>query len=246
MGQTINGKSHTAEEVSILIGDMLEAIISSVPEVTLSDVTSKATSLQWVYDFLRHHYGCERTGCDILTRFDMLERKPGEKVNSYWSRFKGFYQDNRIRKDDKLMTDNKKATEDEKQCRFSKSTEIAIFLHMTHPMLPKKMAQIFANKLKTQDLASLQEQILDKCQQLLDELEGSHAVVNRMNHYQRPQHSGRFPVRTPPNRRSYQRSGATVQRSRASSPAKVPRHPENYCFLCVRDGLPNASSHFLR
>ena len=53
--QTINGKSHTAKEMSVLIGDMLEAIISSVPEVTLSDVTSKATSLQWVYDFLRHH-----------------------------------------------------------------------------------------------------------------------------------------------------------------------------------------------
>ena len=96
--QTICGKPHTAEEMSILIGDMLETIMSSVPEVTLSDVTSKATSLQWVYDFLRHHYGCERTGCDILTRFDILERKPGEKINSYWSRFKGFYQDNRIRK----------------------------------------------------------------------------------------------------------------------------------------------------
>ena len=74
--QTIGGKKHTAEEMSILIGDMLEAIISSVPEVTLSDVLSKATSLQWVYDFLRHHYGCERTGCDILNRFEILERKP--------------------------------------------------------------------------------------------------------------------------------------------------------------------------
>ena len=106
--QTINGKSHTAAEVSTLVGDMLETIISSVPEVTLSDVTAKATSLQWVYDFLRHHYGCERTGCDMLNRFEILERKPREKVTSYWSRFKGFYQDNRIRKDDKLTIDNKK------------------------------------------------------------------------------------------------------------------------------------------
>merc|ERR1712208_210750 len=132
----------------------------------------------------------KRTGCDVLTRFDILERKPGEKVNSYWSRFKGFYQDNRIKKDDKLMTDNKKATEDEKQCRFSKSTELAIFLHMTHPMLPRKMAQIFAYKLKTQDLASLQDQVLDRCQSLLDELEGSHAAVNRMN-YQQQRHNSK-------------------------------------------------------
>merc|ERR1711888_528977 len=250
MGQTINGKSHTAEEVSVLVGDMLEAIISSVPEVTLSDVTSKATSLQWVYDFLRHHYGCERTGMDILTRFDILERKPGEKVNSYWSRFKGFYQDNRIRKDDKLTTDNKKPTEDEKQCRFSKSTELAIFLHMTHPMLPKKMAQIFANKLKTQDLASLQDQVLDRCQSLLDELEGSHAAVNRMNHQQRPQRYNNYQARPPParrqNQRPFQRSGGATARYKTPSPARTPKHPENYCFLCVRDGRPNASDHFLR
>ena len=244
--QTICGKPHTAEEMSILIGDMLETIMSSVPEVTLSDVTSKATSLQWVYDFLRHHYGCERTGCDILTRFDILERKPGEKINSYWSRFKGFYQDNRIRKDDKLTVDGKKPTEDEKQCRFSKSTELAIFLHMTHPMLPRKMAQIFAHKLKTQDLASLQDQVLARCQTVLDELEGSHVAVNRMNHYQRPQHNRSFQARAPQSQRPYQRSGATAQRFRASSPAKVPKHPENFCFLCKRDGRPDASSHFLR
>merc|ERR1712212_332873 len=103
----------------------------------------------------------------MLNRFEILERKPREKATSYWSRFKGFYQDNRIKKDDKLMTDGFLATEDEKQCRFSKSTELAIFLHMTHPMLPRKMAQIFAHKLKTQDLASIQDQVLARCQTLL-------------------------------------------------------------------------------
>ena len=244
--QTIGSKPHSAAEVSTLVGDMLETILSFVPEVTLSEVLGKATSLQWVYDYLRKHYGCERTGSDMMNRFETLERRPREKVTSYWSRFQGFYQDNRIRKDDKLMTDNAKATEDEKQCRFSKGTELVLFLHMTHPMLPKKMAQIFGNKLKHQDVASLQEQILDRCQSVLDEIEGSHAVVNRMNHYQRPQHNGSFPARAPPSRRPYQRSGGTAQRYRASSPAKAPKHPENFCFLCVRERKPNASSHFLR
>merc|ERR1712015_356374 len=61
-----------------------------------------------------------------------------------------------------------------------------------------------------------------------------------------PQHNGSFPARAPPSRRPYQRSGATVQRLRASSPAKAPKHPENFCFLCVRDRRPDASSHFLR
>merc|ERR1711888_20886 len=29
-------------------------------------------------------------------------------------------------------------------------------------------------------------------------------------------------------------------------PTKVPKHPENFCFRCVRDCRPDASSHFLR
>ena len=98
----------------------------------------------------------------------------------------GFYEENRIKKDDKLTLDGKKATEDDKQCRFSKNSELSTFLHMTHPQLPEKMAQIFGSKLKNQDLASLQEQILDRCQSVLDELEGTHTAVNRINHHYGP------------------------------------------------------------
>merc|ERR1712208_33800 len=136
--------------MSTLVGDMLEQILTLVPEITQTAVLGKATSLQWLYDQIRKHYGCERTGNDILNRFETLERKPGEKMTSYWSRFMGFYEENRIKKDDKLTMDGAKATEDDKQCRFSKD----------------------------KDLASLQELILDKCQSVIDEIEGSHTTVN--------------------------------------------------------------------
>ena len=136
---------------------MLETILTLVPEITQTAVLGKATSLQWMYDYLRKHYGCERTGSDMLNRFETLERKPGEKMSSYWSRFMGFYEENRIKKDDKLTLDGAKAVEDEKQCRFSKSAELSLFLHMAHPQLPKRMAQIFGNKLKDKDITTLQE-----------------------------------------------------------------------------------------
>ena len=38
----------------------------------------------------------------MMNRFETLERKSGEKMTAYWSRFNGFYEDNRIKKDDKL------------------------------------------------------------------------------------------------------------------------------------------------
>ena len=55
--QTLGSKAYTADEVSTLVGDMLETILSFVPEVTQSAVLGKATSLQWLYDYLRKHYG---------------------------------------------------------------------------------------------------------------------------------------------------------------------------------------------
>ena len=79
--QTTTG-SKSANEMSTLVGDMLETILTLVPEITQTAVLGKATSLQWMYDYLRKHYGCERTGSDMPNRFETLERKPGENMSS--------------------------------------------------------------------------------------------------------------------------------------------------------------------
>ena len=63
--ETIGSKTYKADEMSVLAGDMLESVLSFVPEVTQSEVLGRATSLQWLYDYLRKHYGCERTGSVI-------------------------------------------------------------------------------------------------------------------------------------------------------------------------------------
>ena len=133
-----NPTPKSASEMSTLAGDMLEQILTLVPEITQTAVLGKATSLQWLYDHLRKHYGCERTGSDILNRFETLERKPGEKMSSYWSRFMGFYEENRIKKDDKLTLDGAKATEDDKTSRFRRNTKLAIVMHMAQHCLVYK------------------------------------------------------------------------------------------------------------
>ena len=37
-----------------------------------------------------------------------------------------------------------------------------------------------------------------------------------------------------------------MQRYQTPSQTRAPKHPDNYCFLCVRDRKPDASTHFLR
>ena len=117
-----------------------------------------------------------------------------------------------------------------------------MFLFMAHPKLPEKMAGILHTKLKDHDVASLKDMILERGQEALEELEGSHASVNRMNHrpqQSRPQYNRGYQPRAPQggrqNHRQDQRTGSAARRYNTPSPTRAPRNPDHYCCLCLRD-----------
>ena len=80
--------------------------------------------------------------------------------------------------------------------------------HLAHPQLTEKMAGILHSKLENQDVASLKDIILERGQTALEELESSHASVNRINQrYQqpRPQPSRGYQPRPAQGSRPFQR-----------------------------------------
>ena len=160
-----------------------------------------------------------------MRKFVTLERKPGEKIRAYWCRFEAFYEDNHIRKDDKLKVDDAKAKESDKLSRYGSGSELVLCLHMAHKQLPIKLANILSTKLKQNDVTSMKDIILDKAQDVLDEFEGS-TSVNRMNYRPqqgRPQYSGNNQFID--NRQSFRqdlRSGGAA-RQRTPSPPRRPR-----------------------
>ena len=58
--EKVGDKTITAEERSSQVGDMLESLASFMPEIAASAIIPKATSLNWVYEFLKEHYGYAR------------------------------------------------------------------------------------------------------------------------------------------------------------------------------------------
>ena len=145
----------SAEEQSALVQDMLESITSYLPHIASSPIINNAVSLEWVFEYLKTHFGYERSAKDLMHKFITLERKPGEKMRAYWSRFEAFFEDNHIKKDDKLKVNDAKATESDKQCRYGIGSELVLFLHMAHKELPSKLASFLSTKLKHNDVASL-------------------------------------------------------------------------------------------
>ena len=151
--------------------------------------------------------------------------------------------------------DEATTTVTDKLSRYGMGSELVMFLFMAHRGLPEKMASILNTKLKHNDVASLKDLILEKAQDVLEELEGSEASVNRMYHrpqQARPQYNNGYQSRAPQggrqNYRRDQRTSGATPRYRTPSPVKAPKNPDNYCYLCLKDPQrkQNASTHFLR
>ena len=93
-------KTITAEEQSAQVEDMLESITSFIPDIAASSIIPNAKSLDWVLEFLKEHYGYARSGKDLMLKFKTLERRPGEKMRAYWSRYIAFFEENHIKSGD--------------------------------------------------------------------------------------------------------------------------------------------------
>ena len=54
-----NGKKISASEQSEIVQDMLETITGYMPHIPPSPIINNATSLTWVYEYLKSHFGYE-------------------------------------------------------------------------------------------------------------------------------------------------------------------------------------------
>ena len=48
----------------------------------------------------------------MMLKYKTLQRRQGERLRAYWSRYIAFYEENRIKTGDKLKVDGATATED--------------------------------------------------------------------------------------------------------------------------------------
>ena len=63
-----NGKKVSASEQSEIVQDLLETITGYIPHMTPSPIINNATSLTWVYEYLKTHFGYERSSADLMRK----------------------------------------------------------------------------------------------------------------------------------------------------------------------------------
>ena len=225
----------TAETQSTQVSALIDLLCSYAPELDNAHIRSEATSLTWIYKYIREHYGCKRTGRQMMSKYSVLKRRDGERLNAYWNRWQGFWAENRIRKDDEIKISEAgniiTATKDEIGERLS--SDIVACLYFAHEDLPAEVEQLLSGKLEHQDVASLQKEIFVKANIALEKLEKTRPSVRRTNVPRRsPAQSG--------NRRPTQPSSRKTPRR--------PSKPEHYCSTCTNSAhhKDQASNHFMK
>ena len=228
----------TKKVQSTQVEALIDLVCVNVPEIDINHIRSEATSLNWIYNYIREHYGVKRTGRQMMQKFGVLQRKEGERLNSFWNRFQGFYAENRIRKDDEIKISNSEgrlitATADEKGERYRLSSDIVTCLYLAHPELPKEVEKMLSSKLENQDVASLQREIFVKANIALEQLDQK-TTVRRSQPFLAATRPKSLPSRP------HQERNANTKRK--------PRKPEHYCSACLRsqNNKDAASSHFIK
>ena len=77
----------TAQVQSTQVEALIDLCCTTVPEIDINHVRAEATSLLWIYNYVREHYGVKRTGRQMMQKFGVLQRRPGERLNAFWTRF---------------------------------------------------------------------------------------------------------------------------------------------------------------
>ena len=118
-------KTVTAVQQSREVESLLNFICTYAPQLDSVMIRSEATSLKWLHDHVRKHYGCQRSARQMMRKMTILQRRPTESVRAFYNRFNGFYYENRIQKNDRLRISDKPggqlktAADDEKKCRYA-------------------------------------------------------------------------------------------------------------------------------
>ena len=88
---TENSVKITPQAKSTQVEALIDLLCTYAPELDVSHIREEAVSLNWIYNYIREHYGFKRTGRQMMSKFSTLQRRPGERLNAFWNRWQGFY-----------------------------------------------------------------------------------------------------------------------------------------------------------
>ena len=136
------------------------------------DVTNHSTSLEWIFEYLRKHYGLMTKGANFMNISEHIF-KTGTPHQTFYKQYRASFVDNlRKRGDRMLFKNNLRLEEDEKLSPSFENAIVLWTLEKIDPRLPSKVKKDYGHQMTGDTtLKDLQPVIFENITTMIDDLD---------------------------------------------------------------------------
>ena len=140
------------------------------------DVTNSSTSLQWIFDYLKKHYGLETKGANFMNIAEHVY-KSGTPYQTFYKQYRASFLDNLRKRGDVVQYKNETLTEDEKLSPSFENAIILWSLEKIDPRLPANVKKTYGHQMHGNvTLKDIQPVVFENITGMIEELDQTQTV----------------------------------------------------------------------
>ena len=161
----------TARQKANFLELMLGQIANYCPIISRSTLVKNSTSLEFMWQTIRQHFGFQVTGAQFID-FSDIHLAADERPEDLYQRLMAFVEDSLLRANG-LTHHGEHVPEDEELTPTLENFVILTWLRLIHPSLPRLVKQRYGTELRSRTLASIKPEISQALNSLLEEIRTS-------------------------------------------------------------------------
>ena len=166
-GTSINAK--TAVQKLYILEHMIGLIVSYCPETIRLEIQRKCTSLKWIWNRVRRHYGFNKSEVNFL-KLATIKYSEGERYEAFFQRIMAHLYDNLLTAESGITFDGEEFRTNEEMSPSTERLAVFLWLHYIDERLPMYIARVYSHDLQRKSLKDLQPVISQNMDSLLVEL----------------------------------------------------------------------------
>ena len=212
-----------------MLEHMIGLIVGYCPEIIRLEIQRKCTSLKWIWNRIRRHYGFNKSEGNFL-KLATLKYQEGERYESFFQRIMAHLYDNLLCAESALIFDGEVYTGSEEMSPSTERLAVFLWLYYIDERLPMYVSRVYAHELQKMSLKDLQPVISQNMNSLLAELSAQEDIKLA---YSSSSNRGSFGNSSSSNRGSFgNRSRSYGNPRNKNSNNRISRQSPKSCAFC--------------
>ena len=165
----------TAIHKHALLDHMIRLISSYCPEHIQSEIERKCTSMEWIWQRIRRHYGFSQSEVHFL-KLASIKLESNERYETFFQRIMAHLYDNLLTVGSSIKFDGEEITENEEMSPTVERLAVFLWLHFIDDRLPSYVSRVYAKDLQFHSIKDLQPQISMNMKSILEELNAQEEI----------------------------------------------------------------------